>query len=362
MILTSNLYYPNVGGIENSLHSLASIAKMYDEEVVVITSNIYHNQNNLESGDSFVQGVNVTRYETYPLGTKFKALKHILSAISCYRKEYIKSGDATVIARYHWNVIFAYLAGFRDIRYLIPGVVANRQSKESKLIKIVEVAMQKIAFKLASRLFVFSSNMYTQVKENTKDEITKVNPGIDGNRFKYVSGCIEKNKVELLIVARLVPVKGVDYAIKSLSYLPESYILNIVGYGPEEDNLKQLASDINVTHRVNFIGKSNTPEKYYAESDAFLLPSLYEPFGQTILEASASGLPVVAFKNDVKTATAEILGENAFFSNELTASSYANAVQTAIDYKKENSDFSENMRRRILEEYSWEKLYRDLLC
>jgi UDP-glucose:(heptosyl)LPS alpha-1,3-glucosyltransferase len=66
----------------------------------------------------------------------------------------------------------------------------------------------------------------------------------------------------------------------------------VVGDGDPAGFLDGLPAEL--TERIIFVGpKSNDVERYYAASDIFILPTLYEPFGLVILEALASGLPSI---------------------------------------------------------------------
>ena len=87
--------------------------------------------------------------------------------------------------------------------------------------------------------------------------------------------------------------KGVSYAIEALSLLPQPDVkLLIVGSG-DAKFYGQLAELKQVRERIIFVPHSNNLQEYYAASDVFVLPTIYEPFGLVIVEAMASGLPVI---------------------------------------------------------------------
>lgn len=364
IILTSNLYLPNIGGIENSIKHLAEVGSK-KSELIVVSSNIVEGQQNYSSGLQIESGYKIIRYNVPSLKNKYiKAFIHVLSAIKTYRK--LKNKNTIIVARYHLNVIFAYLSGFKDVRYLVPGVVKNQNSKKNRvnskrIAYFMDCLFQKLAFKIAKRIFVFSDSMYAQVKDICPDvNITKVRPGVDSNRF-FVGEMQRNECVNLLIVSRLVAAKGVSFAIEALNYLPLNYKLTIVGEGPDKKELEQIVDSNDLSSRVLFIGKTSTPEYFYQNSDIFLLPSVYEPFGQTILEASASGLPTVAFDSQiVSTATKEILNERAFFAKELSSKSYAIAIEDAFLKLNSDSDFSSDIHVYITKKYSWEGLFDEV--
>jgi UDP-glucose:(heptosyl)LPS alpha-1,3-glucosyltransferase len=87
--------------------------------------------------------------------------------------------------------------------------------------------------------------------------------------------------------------KGVARAMEALARVPSSRIhLLIVGPG-RRSTYQALARSLGVGGRVIFTGLQKETWKYYAASDIFVLPSLYEPFGLVALEAMATGLPVM---------------------------------------------------------------------
>ncbi|MCH8989048.1 MAG: glycosyltransferase family 4 protein [Chloroflexi bacterium] len=93
------------------------------------------------------------------------------------------------------------------------------------------------------------------------------------------------------------PRKGLAQAIEALSLLPGSEAtLLVVGSG-NTAAYRNLAKRHRVEDRVIFTGQTREGWTYYAASDVYLLPSLYEPFGLSILEAMASGLPVLVCRD-----------------------------------------------------------------
>jgi glycosyltransferase involved in cell wall biosynthesis len=102
-----------------------------------------------------------------------------------------------------------------------------------------------------------------------------------------------------LLVARLVPTKGVEVALQAMAQLADRALrLRIVGEGDAayEASLRTLAKDLGVQHRVDFVG-AVPPAKLqleYESADLLVLPSWYEAFGIVLVQAMAAGLPCVA--------------------------------------------------------------------
>jgi glycosyltransferase involved in cell wall biosynthesis len=99
----------------------------------------------------------------------------------------------------------------------------------------------------------------------------------------------------LLTVAHLIKAKGIEVLIRTLADLPESIVLWIVGDGEESEKLRQLCSELHLTSRVYFYGLQKNVAPFMQAADCFVCPSLWaEAAGLVNLEASASGLPVIA--------------------------------------------------------------------
>jgi glycosyltransferase involved in cell wall biosynthesis len=102
----------------------------------------------------------------------------------------------------------------------------------------------------------------------------------------------------LLFVGRLDPVKSVDILLTAMALARSrgcTAVLDIVGAGPLEPDLEQLASDLGLDGCVTFQGALPHAEviERMAGASALVLPSRYEGFPLVLLEAWAVGLPVV---------------------------------------------------------------------
>jgi glycosyltransferase involved in cell wall biosynthesis len=78
--------------------------------------------------------------------------------------------------------------------------------------------------------------------------------------------------------------------------------LALVGYGPQEQTLRNLAISLHIAPHVHFIPPTNTPERWYKTFTCHALPSAVEGFGLTVVEAMAAGIPVVVIDTPVYTA------------------------------------------------------------
>lgn len=87
--------------------------------------------------------------------------------------------------------------------------------------------------------------------------------------------------------------KGLHYAIRALKKLPEEICLIVVGKDRNEKKYRTLTERLFLGKRVFFMGPRKDMLRFYQVSDAFVLPTLYDPFSNATLEALAMGLFVV---------------------------------------------------------------------
>ncbi len=100
----------------------------------------------------------------------------------------------------------------------------------------------------------------------------------------------------LSIVGRLDTVKGHHVAIEAIAKpdVPADVHLQIIGSGPTEAALRELAEARGVAGRVHFLGFRRNVYDYLAHSDVLLMPSLHEGLPYTLLEAMALKTPIIA--------------------------------------------------------------------
>ncbi|MGO1459169.1 MAG: glycosyltransferase [Flaviflexus sp.] len=108
----------------------------------------------------------------------------------------------------------------------------------------------------------------------------------------------ETDTVEILFVGRLVEKKGLRHLIAALKDVETNYRLTVIGHGPLEEELKQLADGM----PVSFVGEKPKTElrACYSSADMIILPSVRAASGDqdglpvVLLESLASGLPTIA--------------------------------------------------------------------
>ncbi|MEX1248618.1 MAG: glycosyltransferase family 4 protein [Anaerolineales bacterium] len=169
----------------------------------------------------------------------------------------------------------------------------------------------------------------------------------------------------LLFVGRIVYQKGLDLLLKALGELKgETWELTIVGDGPRVEQLQAQARGVGIAERVHFKGwqtRRQLPETYRA-ANLFVYPSRHEGMPNAVLEAMASGLPVLATR---------IAGNEELVTEEtglLVLPEDTGALRSALERLLPDAELRRRMgaaaRKRVAAEYSWRRVaeaYLDLM-
>lgn len=138
--------------------------------------------------------------------------------------------------------------------------------------------------------------------------------------------------------------KGLDAAIRAIA--PTDRHLLVVGKDKDQRRYASLAASLNCEKRVHFFGMQNETLPFYQMADGLLLPTLYDPFPNVILEAMACGLPVITTTGCGGQEFIE-QGKNGYVCDALDIPALQQAVM-ALPPRALGSRESNNARERIL--------------
>jgi glycosyltransferase involved in cell wall biosynthesis len=165
----------------------------------------------------------------------------------------------------------------------------------------------------------------------------------------------------LLFVGRLASWKGCGLAIRALARLRQRGLrarLTVLGDGPEEGKLEQLAASLGVADAVDFHGRVSRQEtlRQYGEHDVFLFPSLHDSGGIAVLEAMYLGLPVVCLDLG---GPALAVGDAGIRVSVHDLRQVVDDLAEAVAELSRNGDLRQwlarEARRRVLDLYSWDR-------
>jgi rhamnosyl/mannosyltransferase len=179
--------------------------------------------------------------------------------------------------------------------------------------------------------------------------------GIQPSRFELdKAGSAKADRLRdglpsVLCVGRLVSYKGVEFLIRALESVKAR--LWIVGSGPLEDSLKQLAQGKGLADRIEFLGQVSDEDlaAYYHACDVFVLPSITnaEMFGVVQLEAMACRKPVISTNLPTGVPWVNQHGKTGYVVAPGNAAELANGIQLLLDNPGLREEMGEAGRMRV---------------
>ncbi|RKI80075.1 glycosyltransferase family 4 protein [bacterium 0.1xD8-71] len=203
----------------------------------------------------------------------------------------------------HWLIPQGIVQSFFKKPYIVTGHGGDVVSLNKGIIKKLKMK----CLRKAGRVTVVSEYLKKRVQELVPEiEPEVISMGVDtrkfGRQYRVENYFGQGDKKVVLFVGRLAEKKGVAYLIEAMKQIDA--LLVIVGNGPLRKTLEEQAEQVG-KDRIRFLGEKTHEElkKIYASADIFVAPSVtakdgdQEGLGLVLLEAMASGLPVVASKS-----------------------------------------------------------------
>jgi glycosyltransferase involved in cell wall biosynthesis len=169
---------------------------------------------------------------------------------------------------------------------------------------------------------------------------------------------IDPSEKLVLYIGRLVPQKGVEYLIRAAPMIlrnQQNAKFIIAGDGWSRNQLEGLAASMGLGNKIKFLGFISEDERIQLllSADALVVPSLYEPFGIIALEGMAAGVPVIVSNVGGLSEIVEHdrTGMHAYAANPESIAWCVNKLLSDYEYSQW---ISENAKKRIKEQYSWE--------
>lgn len=302
-----------LGGAERVLVDLANkLCKKY--EITIFT--IYANgelEKQLSKKIKLKTLYNMQYNELTPIQKIIIPLKVLLNTKSIYKKYIcgnydveiaflegpitrlfsVKNKDARKIAWIHNDISLVFGNGFK-----------------SKLKKYLD---KKIYSKYEALVFVSKDNMDKFInlyKDSTKKDV--IYNYIDKEKVIEKSNDIcdidfDKNTINFVTVARLVPQKAIDRLINVHAKLINENINHnfyVIGDGPEKEKLIKMINDNKVENTFHLLGKKENPYPYIKNADYFCLLSNFEGYGMVLEEAKILEKPIIITNTAAREALA----------------------------------------------------------
>ena len=209
-----------------------------------------------------------------------------------------------------------------------------------------------------------------------EEKVDVIYNGIDVDEFRHTDSrmAIEKYKIPgpyVLFVGRITEQKGIRYLIEAVDGIDDgTYVVICAGPADTKELSDWLHKAVKNNRRIvlieEMVGKDELIE-LYSNAQAFVCPSVYEPFGIINLEAMACKTPVVASRVG---GIVEVVDDkvNGFLLPPKDPKAIANAVNGILGSRDLRERLAEAGRDKVEREFSWESiakktisLYQDVI-
>ncbi len=366
-IVTPDFPYPNPGNIRGSRRYAANIAKYLKEvgiDVKIITTFSTGNKKYDNFNGIPILRIKESKFLFGKLGHIFY-LDNITFALNLFRKkhfEFFKDSDILIL---FITIGFTRYFKFKSIPITSVFFHYNEpKSLKSYLTVFFLHFWEKKQFKHHQNIITisnFSKNGIIKFYNLEEEKIKVIPPGIDNNKFNpsnYSEDIRKKyGKNILLHSGFMVKRKRIPVLLKALTYvikeIPDIHLV-LLGKGPQLNYYKKLSKDLGIQNNVSFLGfvEEDILLKYYATSDILVFPSELEGFGQVILEAMASGTPVICTD---KPPMSEIIEDGGMKFNLNNSKDLAKKIIKLLENREDLKKYRENALK-IAMKYKWENI------
>ena len=363
------------GGVVNASYQIAKKQVELGHEVYVFTTDTCINRLVFENNyDVDVDGIHVYYFKNISNSFKNRFTIDTPRGLNGQLKKQIKNFDIIHIHEHRHTL--AILAHKYAVENNIPYIL---QAHGSVLPFFQKEGLKNIFDKVwgfnilhdAKRVFALTETEKEQyLKMNVEDKNIEIVPlGIDLEEYNNLPKKGEfRNKYKisedeklLIFIGRLNRIKGLDLLVKGFNDYLKNYNddnVKLAIIGPDngfEEEIEKLIDKFNINDKVILTGPLYREDKLKAlvDSNIFIMPSQYESFTTSGLEAMASCKPLILTKcNHI----AEWVDGNCGISCDYNIKSLSKAINTLISDEELMKRYGMEGRRLTEEEYNWDKI------
>lgn len=351
---------PNYGGAERQMELLAKHLKPLGFEV----SLAYGMYSKLAEKKAEMEAAYA---KTYLIPTLHKHDPRHYS----YLKQLLREEKFDLLHIHLWNPGACRYAFWAGHHAKVPIVTTEHDPFELKGFK---KWVKGLCLRKTDRIIAISSDNFRHLSElvdHADNRVFQIHNGIELGRFldnqDRASLPTEPSSIVIICNAELHPRKGHKYLIQAFLRLQKEIPvlhLMLVTPGPLEQELKEKYG---ANPHIHFLGWRNDIPQVLKASDLFVLPSLREAFGLALVEAMASGVPVIATNTSGPKDIIEN-GKSGLLVPPGDSESLLKAIKTLLDNPGQRKDLAKNALERVKTLFTAERMaertaeiYRGLL-
>lgn len=255
-----------------------------------------------------------------------------------------------------------------------PKEISDLGSKEGFMFKLRALDKFRILYdpylnkhyKRASKIVVSAPYVkeILPIEYHSKTEIV-YGVGIDNSFIKSCDRNLN-NTIKLIFVGRLEASKGLELLLLAISKLRDLDIkLAVCGIGSLQKYFKDLSAKLKIEHIINWLGfiENSKVIELYKENDIFVFPSLKEPAGIAVIEAMASGLPIICVNyGGPSYSVNEQCGIKIPIGNkEYMVNCLAEGIKSLAVDRQKRLDMGRNAIDRVKDEFIWDVVISKIL-
>ncbi|MHB1377557.1 MAG: glycosyltransferase family 4 protein [Candidatus Humimicrobiaceae bacterium] len=340
-------YPPHTGGIENVVKEISESLAKRGHQVEVFTSDIGSKKDKL---------ISTKNLKIYYLKSFIFANTPIIPSLFFKLMRIHKDSILHLHAAPAFIPEVVYLISkIKKIPYIVHiHLEAEPSGKLGFLLPFYKKIILKRVLKSASRIIVLGKEYRTLInnKYNILENIMIIPNGV-GEEFFINKENTSSKHTNLLFVGRLSAQKNIPKLIDSIYLIKSKVVLHIVGDGEKKIEIEKLISDKKLKN-VILHGKKTGKNliNFYKNADIFILTSNVEAMPLVLLEAMASGTPIVA--SDV-LGSRELVGKSGILVSPPTPDNFARAIDNLIEDKILMDILSKRGREKA-KNYDWNKI------
>ena len=364
------------GGIKAVSYNLSRILVKRGHEVTVYTTDA-------DIGYSRLKSVHSIRNKE---GIDVRYFRNLSNLLSWKHHLFLPIGMVFAIRKNITNFDIIHLHDYRSFlcvithhyakKHRIPYVLQAHGSvlplfQKQRLKKIFDLFLGYKILRDASKVIALTKTEAEQYKKMDEDKIEIVPNGIDLSEYEDLPkrGVFRKkyeirnNERIVLYLGRIHKIKGINLLVVVFSDLvKEVDNVKLVIVGPDDgflSTLKRQIEDLKIADKILFTGPlfENDKIKVYVDADVFVLPSVYETFPITVLEACACGTPVIVTD---RCGIADFVDGRAGYVVEYDKDQLRNAITKVLSDDGLKRRFGEGGKKLVREKFGWDKVVREV--